>query len=30
VKEIELSIRGKELDFSQRREESLEVKFFIL
>jgi hypothetical protein len=30
VKEIEVSRRGKELDFSQRREESLHVRFFEL
>jgi hypothetical protein len=28
MKEIELSIRGKEFDFSQRREESLKVTFY--
>jgi hypothetical protein len=30
VKEIKISRKGKELDFSQGREESLEVKFFAL
>jgi hypothetical protein len=30
VKEIEVSRRGKELDFSKGREESLKVRFFIL
>jgi hypothetical protein len=30
VKEIEVSRNGKELDFSQGKEESLEVKFSIL
>jgi hypothetical protein len=30
MKEIEISRRGKELDFSQGREESLEVKFSTL
>jgi hypothetical protein len=30
VKEIEISKRGKEIDLSQGREESLEVRFFAL
>jgi hypothetical protein len=30
MKEIEVSGKGKELDFSQWREESLEVKFYVL
>jgi hypothetical protein len=30
VEEMEVLRRGKELDFSQGREESLEVKFFVL
>jgi hypothetical protein len=30
MKEIEISRRGKELDFSQRREELLEVRFYAL
>jgi len=30
VKEIEILGKGKELDFSQGREESLEVRFFAL
>jgi hypothetical protein len=30
MKEIEVSKRGKELDFSKGREESLEVKIIIL
>jgi hypothetical protein len=30
VKEIKISRRGKELDFFQGREESLEVKFFYI
>jgi hypothetical protein len=30
VKEIKVSRRGKELDFSQGREESLEVRFFCI
>jgi hypothetical protein len=30
VKEVEVLGRGKELDFSQRKEESLKVRFFTL
>jgi len=30
MKEIEVSRKGKELDFSQGREESLEVRYFAL
>jgi hypothetical protein len=30
MKEIEVFKRGKELDFFQGREESLEVKFYVL